>query len=338
MSEKKVLAPALVSISGTWTEQPSAAFLNKLISELKKVADVELRLPSTIEEWTEAVKGVNIIAGGPKVDDSLLKASDKLELIQGFGIGYDHIDVPACTKRSVVVCNVGEVYSESVAQHAWALILDLTKNVTKADRHVRAGTWRLKNWMGTQLWGKTLGVIGLGGVGGRVALKGRLAFNMRLVAYDPYVLPERAQLFGAELTDLEDLLKEADVIAICAPLTTETRHLIGKKQLSMMKKSAFLVNVSRGDIVDTDALIECFRRGDIKGAGLDVTEPEPLPSNSPLLEMDNVVLTPHLASSTTEAVEKTYRDGVANIIRYLNGLRPHWIINPEAYKRVRRDT
>lgn len=332
MLRKRILAHGLVPVEDRWVEQPDAALLKELQDELKKVADVDVRRPAGPKEWAEAVEGVDVIAGGIRVDEDLLKHADTLEMIQTIGVGYDHMDVPACTRKGIVVCNVAEIYSEPVAQHAWALILDLTKHITRADRSMRAGTWQSEDWMGFQIWGKTLGIIGLGNIGSRIAMKGRLAFGMRILAYDPYVLPARAQLFGAELVSLEKLLKESDIVSISVPLTHETRHMIGEEQLSMMKKSAFLINICRGAVIDERALVECLQKGGIQGAGLDVFEIEPLPQGSPLLRMENVVLTPHLASSTTEAVEKTYRGAVANVIRYLKGLKPHWIIDPELYK------
>ncbi|MGQ9781203.1 MAG: 2-hydroxyacid dehydrogenase [Nitrososphaeria archaeon] len=330
---KKVLAAALVTVVGEWAEQPDSRLLEDLVDRLKEFAEVDLCRPPDSIEYVEAFKRANIVAGPSKVDKSLLESADSLEMIQVFGIGYDYIDVDECTKKGIIVCNVPEIYSEPVAQHAWALILDLSKKVTLADRSIRMGQWKRMDWIGVQLWGKTLGVIGLGGIGSRVALKGRLAFNMNVLAFDPFLLPERAQLFGAELTNLDTVLRESDVVVICVPLTAQTHHMIGEEQLSKMKNSAFLVNVSRGQIVDPDALIKSLRMNLIAGAGLDVTEPEPLPGDSPLLHMDNVVLTPHIASSTLEAVEKTYVGAVENIIRYLKGERPNWIVNPSACHR-----
>jgi len=332
MSRKRVLAPGLVPVLDRWEEQPSAAVLKELEDELRTAADVDVRSPAGSEEWAEALEGAAVVAGGARVDEDFLEAADALEMIQGFGIGYDRVDVPACTRRGVVVCNVAEIYSEPVAQHTWALILDLTKHVTRADRSMRAGTWQSGDWMGFQLWGKTLGVVGLGNNGCRIAVKGRLAFGMRVLAHDPYVLPARAQLYGAELVGLEALLRESDVVSVNVPLAAGTRHLIGREQLGMMKRTAFLVNTCRGPVIDEGALVECLREGGIRGAGLDVFEAEPLPRDSPLLEMENVVLTPHIASSTEEAVEETYRGAVANVIRHLKGLRPHWMINPTAYR------
>lgn len=332
MAKKKVLAPALVAVVGRWAEQPQPAVLRDLQDKLKEVADVEADRPASPQDWAKAMKHVHVVAGRANVDKNFLKSADELEMIQVFGIGYDYVDIKACTKKGVIVCNVAEIYSESVAQHIWALILDLTKNITRADRSMRAGKWEQEDWMGFQLWGKTLGVIGLGSIGGRVATKGRLAFGMKILAHDPYLLPARAQLFGAELVSLETLLRESDVVSINVPLTAQTRHMIGVEQLSMMKRSAFLVNTCRGPVVDERALVECLRTGSIRGAGLDVFEIEPLPRESHLLRMKNVVLTPHIASSTKEAVEQTYRGAVENIIRYLKGLRPYWIIDPKAHK------
>lgn len=326
------MTPDLVPVVGAWAEQPRPEVLKDLQDELRAVADVDARRPASSEEWAEAIKGVNVIAGPPRVNEGFLEAADRLEMLQLFGIGYDRIDILACTKKRVVVCNVAEIYSESVAQHAWALILDLTKHVARADRQTRAGTWRREDWMGVQLWGKTLGVIGLGSIGGRIALKGRLAFGMRVLAYDPYVLPERAQLYGAELADLESVVRQSDIVSLSVTLTPETRHMIGKEELSKMKKSAFLINTCRGAVIDEKALVEYLLNGSIKGAGLDVFETEPISRDNPLLGMDNVVLTPHIASATAEAVEETYRAAVVNIVRYLEGLKPHWIINPEAYR------
>jgi D-3-phosphoglycerate dehydrogenase len=194
---------------------------------------------------------------------------------------------------------------------------------------MRKGSWLTQNWMGLQLWGRTLGIIGLGGIGARIALKGHLAFNMNVLAYDPYVLPGRAQRYCAELVELETLLKQSDVVSLSIPLTSETHHMISATELSLMKQSAILINTSRGAVINQEALITCLRNREIKGAGLDVFEKEPLEHSSPLLKLENVVLTPHIASSTVEAVWATYNEAVANIIRYLNGYQPFWIINPE---------
>ena len=191
---KKVLAPSLVPITGK--EQPDVTVLNNLLNKLKKIADVEVCQPTSQQEWNNVIKDFNIIVGSFRVEnifnDNLLRNANRLEMIQTFSIGYDYIDISSCTNRGVLVCNVAEVYSEAVAQHMWTMILDLSKNVSKADRSMRTGKWRgAEGHTGVQLWGKTLGIVGLGAIGGRVAMKGRLAFGMTILAYDPYVLPAR---------------------------------------------------------------------------------------------------------------------------------------------------
>lgn len=328
MYDKKVLAPSLVPIIDRWTEQPNLNFLRCLQAKLSKEAVVDVSLPSNCEEWIQSIKDVHVIAGSIQINEDLLKHAETLEMIQTFGVGYDKIDLLACTEKNVLVCNVAEIYSEPVAQHAWALILDLTKNVNLADRSMRDGSWSTRNWMGLQLWGRTLGIIGLGGIGARIAMKGHLAFNMNVLAYDPYMLPGRAQRYFAELVELETLLKQSDVVSISIPLTAETHHMVSKAELSLMKQSAILINTSRGAVLNQEALISCLQKGEIRGAGLDVFEIEPLESCSPLLQMENVVLTPHIASSTVEAVQRTFAEAVANIIRYLSGHQPFWIVNP----------
>lgn len=333
---KKILAPSLIPIPKK--TQPKVDVLNGLLNRLKDVGDVDVHQPTEEVELAKKIKDINIIAGPLRAEDlyrgSVLQDAKKLEMIQLFAIGYDFVDIPSCTKNRTIICNVSEVSSETVAQHLWALILDLSKNVTKADRAMRTGKWRDQEYMGVQLWGKTLGCIGLGAIGSRVAMKGRLAFGMKVLAYDPYTLPAQAQRYGAELVSLDRLLRESDVVSVNVPLTPETRHLIGENQLSLMKGTAFIASTSRHTI-DDKALIERLREGGIAGAGLDAFDLEPVPLNSPLLKMDNVVLTPEIGARTTEAVEMLYESAVDNVIRYVKGERPNWMINPSSYELAR---
>lgn len=332
MKKNKVFAPGLVYVRDQWKEQPDEPTLNKLKNRLKEIAVLNAFRPKDGMELKEAVRDAEIIIGGVRATEKLLREAEKLEMIQTIGVGFDHIDIEACTEKGVIVCNVAEIYSEAVAQHAWGLILALTKKITRADRDIRAGIWQTQDWMGYQIWGKTIGVIGLGNIGGRVALKGRLAFGMKVLAYDPYIHPVRAQLFGAELVGLERLLREANIVILCVPLNQETYHLIGEEQLSAMKNTAYIVNVCRGPVVDQEALVKCLQKEEIMGAGLDVHEIEPIPVNNPLLKMENVILTPHIASSTRKAVNETFDGAVSNIIRYIKGEKPCWIVNMGAHK------
>lgn len=328
-----------------WPPSPDTPKTHRVLSDpamerLKQIADVDTsRHPSykveAKKEWKDRLKGVKVLGGmrSPWDWNEFLDLAPDLCLIQSAGIGYDHLDIDACTEHGILVCNVAEVMSESVAQHAMALILDLSKKITLVDRIIR-GT---KAWasdpdrVGFELWGKTLGVIGLGGIGGRLAQKCRTAFNMRILAFDPYVLPARAQLYDATMVDLPTLLKESDVVEVSCNLTRKgphpTFHLLGREEFEIMKPTAVLVNIARGAVINETALIEALREEKIAAAGLDVFEIEPLPSDSPLREFDNVILTAHQSSSTIECRIKTPAAAIENVIRYLKGETPLWIVN-----------
>jgi lactate dehydrogenase-like 2-hydroxyacid dehydrogenase len=301
-----------------------------LVDRLREAAEIEVKTPRTQGEWKAALKGVTVLVSG-RVSSDVLQVAEDLEMVQTFSIGYDRIDVLAATERGVIVCNVGEVMAESVAQHNWALILALSKHVCSSDRRLRRGIWRDGPRFGVQLWGKTLGVIGLGAIGSRVALKGHLAFNMTVLAYDPYVLDEKAALFNARKVDLSTLLRTSDVISVNCPLTRETRHLLGPNEFELMKRTALLVNTSRGAVIDQRALTTCLQEGTIAGAGLDVFESEPIEPESPITKLENVILTPHIASSTPEAFTRTWARGSENIKAFLDGGKPNWIVNPAAW-------
>jgi phosphoglycerate dehydrogenase-like enzyme len=312
------------------------------MARLKAIADVDdSPRPTTKEAWIEKLKDVNAISSGgfPRgwTWDEILNAAPKLGLIQTASVGYNHLDVIACTKRGVLVCNVPEDMSEAVAQHAIALILDVSKKVTSVDRAIR----RDRGWtrgkidvVGFELWGKTLGMIGLGNIGGRIAIKLRAAFNMRVIAYDPFLVPSGAQRYGATLVDLPTLLKESDVINVSVLLTrtgpNPTYHLLGAKEFDMMKKTAVLVNTARGAVIDEPAMIEALKEGKIAAAGLDVFETEPITADNQLLDLDNVVLTAHQSSSSREARIRTPVSAIENIMRYAQGKRPNFIRNPAA--------
>jgi phosphoglycerate dehydrogenase-like enzyme len=310
------------------------------MERLKQISNVDTsRHPSfkveAKKEWTDRLKDVKVLGGmrSPWDWNEFLDLAPDLGLIQGSGIGYDQIDIDTCTNRGILVCNVAEIMSESVAQHAMALILDLSKKITLVDRIIR-GT---KDWasdpdrIGFEIWGKTLGVIGLGDIGGRLAQKCRTAFNMRVLAFDPYVLPARAQRYGATMVDLPTLLNESDVVAVSCYLTRKgphpTFHLLGTEEFEMMKPTAVLVNIARGAVIDEPALIEALRKDKIAAAGLDVFEIEPLPPDSPLRDFNNVILTAHQSSSTIECRIKTPAAAIENIIRYIKGETLYWIVN-----------
>ncbi len=311
------------------------------MARLKEIADVDNSpTPTTKEGWLAKLKDVhalssNAIPRGWTWPD-ILAAAPNLGLIQTASVGYDQIDVDACTKRGVFVCNVPEDMSEAVAQHAVALILDLSKKVTQVDRSIRKNrTWgRDTDRVGFELWEKTLGMIGLGNIGGRIAMKLRAAFNMRVITYDPFLVPSEAQRYGATLVDLPTLLKESDVINVSVLLTRTgphpTYHLLSTKEFDLMKPTTVLVNTARGAVIDETALIAALKAGKIAAAGLDVFETEPIKPDNPLLDLDNVILTAHQSSSTREARSRTPASAIENIMRFARGERPLFIRNPAA--------
>lgn len=315
------------------------AAINPAMARLQQIADVDTTPhPTTKEEWIPKLQDVQVIVnvGRPWNWDEFLEAAPSLGMVQNAFVGYDNIDVNACTKQGVLVCNVPEDMSEAVAQHALALILDVSRKLTKVDRSIRAN----RGWtpdvdrVGFELWGKTLGIIGLGNIGGRLAMKCRSAFNMRVLAYDPFLVASGAQRYGATLADLPTLLKESDVISVHCFLTrtgpSPTYHLIGAEEFTMMKPTAVIVNTSRGAVIDETAMIAALTEGVIAGAGLDVFEVEPITADNPLLDLDNVVLTAHQASSAIEARLRTPVSAIENVSRYVQGQRPNFIRNPAA--------
>jgi D-3-phosphoglycerate dehydrogenase len=212
----------------------------------------------------------------------------------------DNIDVPAATERGVAVLNAPSGNTISAAELAFSLMLSLARRIPAADQSMHRGEWDKKSFTGTELMGKTLGLIGAGRIGGEVARRAR-AFGMRVVAYDPYLSPQRAQALELEIAALDDVLSQADVVTIHTPLTEATTGLIGDPELATMKRGALLVNASRGGVVDEAALVRALESGQLGGAGLDVYAVEPLPAEHPLRRVPNLVLTPHLGASTHEA-------------------------------------
>jgi len=298
-------------------------------SPLQGMAEAEFFTSENRNEFLERIKDADVLIPGTfPTDENVINAGKKLKMIQTFSVGYEDINVKVATEKGIIVCNNAEVNAESVAELTWALILGLARQIAGEDRLMRTGGWgRFMGEKHTILWEKTLGIIGFGAIGQRVALTGRLAFNMRILAYDPFVLPERVEMFGGKLVDLETLLKESDVVSIHCPLTEKTRHMIGEKELNSLKKSAFLINTARGAIIDEKALIKHLQEDKIWGAGLDVYEEEPLSVDSPLRKLENVILVPHIGTAP-EALIKMFKAGVENVARFLRGETPLRVVNP----------
>lgn len=241
-----------------------------------------------------------ILRSRTKVTPEFLEGAPRLRYIARAGVGVDNIDLTAASRRGIVVMNTPGGNTTSTAEHTWAMVLALSRNLPQAHAALKQGKWERKAFIGTQLAGKTLGVIGLGRVGTEVARRA-VAFGMRVVGYDPYFDPQRLAEVEVSLVErLCDLLSQSDFITVHTPLTDDTRGMIGRREFALMKPGARVVNCARGGIIDEEALYEALTSGKVAGAALDVFEQEP-PTGSPLLELPNVVVTPHLGASTEEA-------------------------------------
>jgi D-3-phosphoglycerate dehydrogenase len=289
--------------------------------ELMRAAghEVEVRTGLSPEELLGALSGVHalVIRSATKVTADVLAAADDLVVVGRAGIGLDNVDVPAATSRGVMVVNAPQSNILSAAEHTIALLLAQARHIPQAHSALVAGRWERSKWEGVELHGKTLGVVGLGRIGALVAQRA-LPFGMRIVAYDPYVSAERAKHMGVEMTTLEDLVAEADFVTIHLPKSAETAGLFGRELFAKCKEGIRIVNAARGGIVDEEALAEAIRDGRVAGAALDVFAEEPCTS-SPLFELQEVVVTPHLGASTQEAQDKAGQTIAEMVVLALNG-------------------
>jgi D-3-phosphoglycerate dehydrogenase / 2-oxoglutarate reductase len=282
--------------------------------------DVDVRLGLSPAELLDAVRGASamVIRSATQVTAEVLEAAEELVVVGRAGIGIDNVDVDAATRRGVMVVNAPNSIALANAEHTMAMLLALARNIPQADRDLRGGSWNRSRWEGVELHGKTLGVVGLGRVGVMVAQRGH-AFGMRLAAYDPYVSDERGRQLGVQLVPaLEDLVATADFLTVHLPKTPETIGLIGRDVLAKAKPTLRIVNTARGGIVDEEALDEALRESRIAGAALDVFDEEPTTA-SPLFELENVVVTPHLGASTAEAQDKAGQTIAEQVVLALRG-------------------
>lgn len=243
-----------------------------------------------------------IVRSATKITAEIMDACEKLRVIGRAGVGVDNIDVKAATNRGIVVMNAPDGNTITTAEHTFALLISMARNVPQAHRKLQSGVWDKKSFVGVELYGKTLGLIGLGRIGKHVAKIGK-GFGMNILAFDPFVSEEQAKELGIELGSLDDVLSSADFLTIHTPVTDETRGIIGKEAFSKMKRGVRVVNCARGGLVDEDALVAAIESGTVAGAALDVFSVEPLAEGSPLLNNPKVITTPHLGASTKEAQE-----------------------------------
>jgi D-3-phosphoglycerate dehydrogenase len=260
-----------------------------------------------------------------RVTAEQLAECQRLRVIAKHGVGVDNIDVAAATARRIPVVFTPMANANAVAEHTLAMMLALARNLYPASAALREGKWTRPE--GVELAGKTLGLVGLGRIGGRVAAMARDGFAMRVVAYDPFV----SQSEFAPAESLEALLRDADFVTLHLPLLPETRHLLNADRLRWLKPSCRVINTSRGGVIDETALARALGDGRIAGAALDVFDAEPLPAGHPFRSAPNLLLTPHISSSTKEALDRMARDAAQGALDVLAGKRPQWVVNPEVF-------
>ena len=256
-------------------------------------------LPKDLAEIIGPYEGL-VVRSATKVTAEVIAKADRLKVIGRAGVGLDNVDAEAATKRGIIVMNVPAGNTISTAEHTMSMLMALARRIPQAYASLRSGQWERSKFVGTELFGKTLGIIGLGKIGTEVAKRAQV-FGMHVIAYDPFLSSERAQQLEIQLTDLKTVYKNADFITVHTPLTAETRHLIGEKEIAAMKKGVRLINCARGGIIDEQALHQAIVSGHVAGAALDVFEQEPPPKDHPLLGLEQVISVPHLGASTQEA-------------------------------------
>jgi len=270
-----------------------------------------------------------IVRGKTKVTAQVIEKGKNLKVVGRAGVGVDNVDIAAASKRKIAVVNAPTGSTVSVAELAIGHMISLARKLPIADKSIKSGKWEKKAFMGTELNGKTLGLLGSGRIGTEVAKRAQ-AFGMKTIAHDPYLPPAIAQQNKIELVNKGSLFAESDFLSIHTALTPETKGMVGPQEFASMKKTAFLINCARGEVVQEKALAEALKTGTIAGAALDVFENEP-PTGSPLLGLENVFMTPHIGASTKEAQFRAGMTIVEQVDTVLRGNKPEFIVNREIY-------
>lgn len=318
-------------------------FVTRVIPEkgleiVREFCDVDVwqsEFPPTRDELLQHIRGVDglLCLLTDKIDgEAMDEAGLQLKVISNFAVGFDNIDINAATARRIPVGNTPDVLTDATADFAFALLMAVARRIPESERYVRKGKW--KTWgpmtlLGVDIQGATLGLIGMGRIGTAVARRA-LGFDMNVIYYDPREKKAHSDL-NVTRVDFETLLRESDFISLHTPLTPDTHHLIDSEAFARMKPNAVLINTARGPVVDPDALYEALQERRIFGAGLDVTEPEPLPMDSPLLTLDNIVVAPHIASASKTARDQMSWMAAQNLVAGLKGKRLPNCVNPQVY-------
>lgn len=297
------------------------------------IVDVPVGVPPADALPAELRAGIQgqLITPQTRVDENLMQSLPSLRVSSNFAVGYDNVDLQAANRHKVLICNTPNVLNNAVADVILGLMLCLARNLVAGDAFVRSGAWTRGPFPLTHdIRGKTFGLLGMGRIG-RVAARGAQAFDMKVI-YHNRRQDEQAEAQGlASYVDRDTLFRTADVLCVLVPLTAETRHSVGAREFGMMKPTAYLINTARGAVLDEAALVEALRSGRIAGAGLDVMETEPLPADSPLCSLPNVVLQAHVGSATHETRRAMIELAVHNLIDALSGVRPTAMVNPEIW-------
>ncbi len=316
-------------------------FIEKLKVDGNEVVVSEFNRPLTQEEILEKSKGVDglLCLLTDRIDGDLVDAiGPQLKIVSNYAVGFDNVDVKALTDRGIPVTNTpSDEVNESVAEHTWALMLALSRRIVEADEAIRHGGyhgWEPDIFLGHNIIGKTLGIVGLGRIGSMVARRA-LGYKMTVLYNKHEPDPEVERELGVKFVGLDDLFKQSDFVSLHVPLTPETRHMINKETLAKMKKGAFLVNTARGPVVDERDLVDAIRSGQLGGAGLDVFDNEPNIAPE-LIESPNVITTPHIASATYEARNKMGEQAVSAILDVFSDKKPENLVNPEVWSARRR--
>ena len=291
------------------------------IEKLRSIGELEVfgEPPKTPDELEERIKSADIvIVGWNDLTKNVIGSAKKLKMISIWATTCHYADLEAAKERGIVVTHVPGYATESVAEHTFALVFAAVRRLPQADKHVRNGGFDWRPFGGVELYGKTLGIVGTGSIGLRVAEIAK-AFNMQVLGYDKYPNMKKAKEIGIKYVDLNTLLKESDFITLHVTLTSETEGLIGKKEIDAMKKGAVVINTSQGKVIGEEALVDALRSGRISYAGLDVFEKEPPNKDNPLFKLDNVVLSPHIGFHTVEAKKRCTDICIDNVMKFLEG-------------------
>lgn len=343
------IALALATLEENRTPMPETRRPRILIADpvapegielLRAIGEVEVKTGQAADALVASIENYDalVVRSETKVTRAILEAGTRLQVVGRAGVGVDNIDLEAATERGVIVVNAPQGNTIAAAEHTIALLMALARHIPQADASMRAGKWDRKTYVGTEVRGKTLGVIGLGPIGSEVARRG-VGLDMRVLAHDPYVAEERVRSLGAEPADFETLISVADFISVHVPMTAATRGMISTDQIARMKEGVRLLNVARGGIIDEAALAEAVKAGKVAGAAVDVFTAEPIDPQNPLLGDPRIITTPHLGASTAEAQERVAVDVAEQIVDVLGGRPARYAVNapmlaPETLKVV----